>query len=63
MELYRKKKKAKLIPPGSDQQLEVNISRKDKREYLRDFSEAKIENLLSCLSPEFDLPSNIFFSQ
>lgn len=50
-----------MIPPGSDQQLEVNISRKDKRESLRDFSEAKIENLLSCLSPEFDLPSNIFF--
>lgn len=50
-----------MIPPGSDQQLEVSISRKDKGRSLRDFSGAKIENLLSCLSPEFDLPSNIFF--
>lgn len=50
-----------MIPLGSDQQFEVNVSRKDKRASLRDYSEAKIENLLSCLSPGFDLPSNIFF--
>lgn len=50
-----------VIPLGSDQQFEVNLSRKDKRESLRDYSEAKIENLLSCLSPGFDLVSNISF--
>lgn len=50
-----------MIPLGSDQQFEVNLSRKDKRESLRDYSEAKIENLLSCLSPGFDLVSNISF--
>lgn len=51
-----------VIPLGSDQQFEVNMSRKDKRESLRDYSEAKIEILFSCLSPGFDLPSTITFT-
>jgi len=52
-----------VIPLGSDQPFEVNVSRKDKGKSLRDYSEAKIENLLSRLSPGFDLPSNTFYNK